>query len=93
MIWRFWVQCLVGAIFYFALLHQYWQDPATIWQKMMNYRKTQVFYFKKSKGVFSVSFRTFLKVMNTVFNKILGTLNADEKKGVFKLEIHIISLL
>ena len=29
-----WVQAPVGAtFFYFALLRQCWQDPATIWQK------------------------------------------------------------
>ena len=31
-----------GNFFIFALHHQYWQDPATIWQKIMNYRKTRL---------------------------------------------------
>ena len=42
MIWRLWVQFPVGVIFYFALLHQCWQDPVTIWQEMLNYGKTRM---------------------------------------------------
>ena len=29
------------ATFYFALLHQCWQDPAMIWQEMTHYKKLE----------------------------------------------------
>ena len=31
-----------GQLFYFALFRQWWQDTATIWQEIVNYRKTRI---------------------------------------------------
>ena len=54
-----WAECetddpeVVGSIpsranFLFAFLCQCWQDPATIWQEMTNYRKTRMYIQKSS---------------------------------------------